>query len=218
IEGNNRINLALLHDIALLIFKNREKLDCNILHERAKELIALDELNFVLESLLRVYPSLSSVINRFAFYEDDQKYKIKRAGLFYPIATIFDNNIDLLKMDLNEISSYIIGSINKSNYLNADYNGYYSYNITRDHSNSIIRGCDISDNYNFEVIGNITIEYNDVGLSLQLSSELVEKQKLVTVVIASSNKGKTLNSFINKFAISLKENTFSNFYLMDISN
>lgn len=79
-----RIMISLLHDIALIINKNKDKIKFNILVERAKNLGCHDEVNLVLLFLNKIYPSLNIDFQIDVDYSTPflvQKY----IGMFYPL-------------------------------------------------------------------------------------------------------------------------------------
>lgn len=212
IENTRRLNMALLHDMALLVNKYQNEIDWGIIQERAKEFDALDEVAFVNKCLNWVYPSLNIPEIDMEAY-DDEMYEIKRKGAYYPIQLAHMNVKDVLTKSMKELSKDIL---KMSECREEVFYAHEKYFIGVSCEDNIV-GCKLS-KYKTDAIGEIEFEVgNDIIFRIYLKDK--EKYSYVTFSIGSSSPNNIFNAFINKFRLNLKDyNSFHNSYSLSINN
>lgn len=194
-----RIRLPLLHEIAIIINKNKKSFCLETLIQRAEELGCQDEVKMVFMLLEKVYINL---LDDFHCEVDTMKpfFLEKYRGMFYPLELLFNKKIDVLENRFSEKAEAIMQSVvhEKALVLNKQYN------VVRDRTNEMVDRCLITEETE-ESIGNIVLSLNDDSFIIKLKGEQFIGIERLYLTFGSSYKSNILSAYINKFSLDISQ-------------
>jgi len=207
-DRNFGIRIPLLLDIALMMDKYSEQIKPNVLFERAKELCCQDELLIVLKMVYRVFPTLYNReydLSLLFINKDDPYFKYKYEGMFYALELGYDMIDFVLENTLSKISELLIQNARSKTFSLELGEKYYIAEI--DKSDSVI-GHELS-KIQDRSIGCVEFALDENFFYLTIESPAISVVNTIFLTIATPKRNENLNSFINKFSISLKTIKYS---------
>ena len=194
---NYRVRLSLLHEIAIIVKKNRENLNIETLMKRAECFGCQDEVKLVLNLIQKVYPSLCE---DYQFEIDIEKpfFVKKYLGMFYPLEFILNTKIDILESTFSEKASAIMQSVIQDEMIYLGKN----YHLAIDKSQTLVDKCIIAENIE-NVIGDIEFFLNEQSFVIELKGENFIKVNQLFFTIGSVCRSEVLAGYVNKFSLDI---------------
>lgn len=212
VDRSKRLNLALLHDMALLLQKYKEKMNWDIIRQRALELNGLDEIIFVMQCLRKIYVSLDLPELDQTICSDDV-YKLKLKGAFYPIQLIQMNTNKVLIECMDNLAKEIMTKSEDRDNLFYSERKYY---INKSEYNGVV-GCAL-DEKDYGAVGTIKF-LRDKGICFRLQINNKENFSYCTFTLGSSSRKNIFCCYINKFKLNLNEyDQYRKSYTVSINN
>lgn len=198
IKRNHKIMLPLLHEIAILLYNNKKKVDLNKLVFMANELNCGDEILGVFTLLKRVYSCLQYIEN--VIQPISNNFNRKYFELFYPLKLFQDSNCDILESKLSTMAECIMKKSSCGEFLQLNK----QYDLVYDKENELVNRMIIHNNEN-EAFGKIKFQLVKNNFLIELKGGNFLKEKELYLTIGTLRKNEILSAYINKF----------NCYLMD---